>query len=54
MDTFETADFFTDKLGFSETDVEQLDPRIRALSNFVAAYQEGAKCMSFELTPESG
>jgi UDP-N-acetylmuramate: L-alanyl-gamma-D-glutamyl-meso-diaminopimelate ligase len=50
----ETADFFTDKLGFSETDVEQLDPRIRALSNFVAAYQEGAKCMSFELTPESG
>ncbi|HVI01572.1 MAG TPA: GNAT family N-acetyltransferase [Enhygromyxa sp.] len=50
----ETADFFTDKLGFSETSVDELDDRLKALSNFVAAYHEGAKCMSFELTPETG
>jgi UDP-N-acetylmuramate: L-alanyl-gamma-D-glutamyl-meso-diaminopimelate ligase len=48
----ETADFFTDKLGFSEVDVDELDPRLRALSNFKAAYHEGATCMAFELPPE--
>jgi UDP-N-acetylmuramate: L-alanyl-gamma-D-glutamyl-meso-diaminopimelate ligase len=48
----ETADFFTDKLGFRELAVEDLDPRVRALSNFEAAYQPGATCMAFELTPE--
>ncbi|WP_106393663.1 GNAT family N-acetyltransferase [Enhygromyxa salina] len=47
----ETADFFTDKLGFSEVDVDQLDPELRALSNFEAAYREGATCMAFELPP---
>jgi UDP-N-acetylmuramate: L-alanyl-gamma-D-glutamyl-meso-diaminopimelate ligase len=49
----ETADFFTDKLGFSAVAVDNLDPRLRALSNFAAAYREGARCMAFELTPES-
>jgi UDP-N-acetylmuramate: L-alanyl-gamma-D-glutamyl-meso-diaminopimelate ligase len=49
----ETAEFFTDKLGFSEISVEDLDPRVRALSNFEAAYQPGATCMAFELTGES-
>jgi UDP-N-acetylmuramate: L-alanyl-gamma-D-glutamyl-meso-diaminopimelate ligase len=46
----ETADFFTDKLGFAELAVEDLDPRVRALSNFEAAYHPGATCMAFELT----
>jgi UDP-N-acetylmuramate: L-alanyl-gamma-D-glutamyl-meso-diaminopimelate ligase len=46
----ETADFFTDKLGFGELAVEDLDPRVRALSNFEAAYHPGATCMAFELT----
>jgi UDP-N-acetylmuramate: L-alanyl-gamma-D-glutamyl-meso-diaminopimelate ligase len=50
----ETADFFTDKLGFREITVDELEPRLRALSNFVAAYHEGAKCMTFELTSEGG
>ena len=50
----ETADFFTDKLGFSEVEVEQLDPRLRELSNFELAYHEGAKCMAFELVPDAG
>jgi UDP-N-acetylmuramate: L-alanyl-gamma-D-glutamyl-meso-diaminopimelate ligase len=49
----ETANFFTDKLGFSEVAVDGLDPRLRALSNFEAAYREGATCMAFEL-PEGG
>ncbi len=48
----ETADFFTDKLGFSEVPVEELDPRVRGLSNFELAYREGAKCMAFELAAE--
>lgn len=48
----ETADFFTDKLGFRELAVEDLDPRVRALSNFEAAYHPGATCMAFELTGE--
>ncbi|MFO7568039.1 MAG: GNAT family N-acetyltransferase [Enhygromyxa sp.] len=50
----ETADFFTDKLGFVEIAVDDLDPRLRGLSNFEAAYREGAKCMAFELTPDNG
>jgi UDP-N-acetylmuramate: L-alanyl-gamma-D-glutamyl-meso-diaminopimelate ligase len=48
----ETADFFTDKLGFRELAVEDLDPRVRALSNFEAAYHPDAICMAFELTSE--
>jgi UDP-N-acetylmuramate: L-alanyl-gamma-D-glutamyl-meso-diaminopimelate ligase len=50
----QTADFFTDKLGFSEVEVGQLDPRLRALSNFELAYHEGAKCMAFELVADNG
>lgn len=46
----ETADFFTDKLGFAELAAEGLDPRVRALSNFEAAYHPGATCMAHELT----
>ncbi len=48
----ETADFFTDKLGFSEVEVDALDPRLKGLSNFALAYREGAKCMAFELPAE--
>jgi UDP-N-acetylmuramate: L-alanyl-gamma-D-glutamyl-meso-diaminopimelate ligase len=50
----ETADFFTDKLGFSEVASEELEPRLRGLSNFELAYREGAKCMAFELVAEKG
>lgn len=49
----ETANFFTDKLGFSEVDLNGLDPRLRALSNFEAAFHGGATCMAFELPPET-
>ncbi len=49
----ETADFFTDKLGFRELALDALDPAIRGLSNFQAADLEGATCMAFELEPES-
>ena len=49
----ETAEFFIDKLGFSEVGVDALDPRLRTLSNFSAAYHEGANCMAFELPPEA-
>jgi len=48
----ETADFFTDKLGFSEVALDELDPRLRALSNFEAAFRGGATCMAFELVAE--
>jgi UDP-N-acetylmuramate: L-alanyl-gamma-D-glutamyl-meso-diaminopimelate ligase len=48
----ETAEFFTDKLGFSEVDPNALDARVRALSNFVATYRPGALCMTFELPRE--
>ena len=48
----ETADFFTDKLGFAEIDVEGIDARVRALSNFIAAYHDGATCMANELPRE--
>lgn len=47
----ETADFFTDKLGFGEVAVEDLPDSLKALSNFVAAYSEGATSMVFELPP---
>ncbi|KIG19626.1 UDP-N-acetylmuramate:L-alanyl-gamma-D-glutamyl-meso-diaminopimelate ligase [Enhygromyxa salina] len=48
----ETADFFTDKLGFAEVSADELDPVLRGLSNFEAAYHEGATCMAFELVRE--
>ncbi|PRP98331.1 GNAT family N-acetyltransferase [Enhygromyxa salina] len=48
----ETADFFTDKLGFAEVSADDLDPALRGLSNFEAAYHEGATCMAFELVRE--
>ena len=48
----QTADFFTDKLGFAEVNANDLDPALRWLSNFEAAYHEGATCMAFELERE--
>jgi UDP-N-acetylmuramate: L-alanyl-gamma-D-glutamyl-meso-diaminopimelate ligase len=48
----QTADFFTDKLGFAEVSADDLDPALRGLSNFEAAYHEGALCMAFELSRE--
>ena len=47
-----TADFFTDKLGFGEASIEELDPSLRALSNFEAAYRAEAVCMTHELPRE--
>ena len=48
----QTADFFTDKLGFETVPVEELDARLRELSNFQAAYREGCLCMTHELPRE--
>lgn len=48
----QTAEFFTRKLGFVTMDFDEIEPSLRALSNFEAAYSEGALCMAHELTQE--
>ena len=47
--TGETAEFFTDKLGFRKVEDGALPPAIRGLSNFVGAHQPAATCMAFDL-----
>ncbi|NVB40796.1 GNAT family N-acetyltransferase [Pseudenhygromyxa sp. WMMC2535] len=48
----ETAEFFTDKLGFSLVEIDDIDPRVRALSNFAAANRPGAQYMALTLSTE--
>ncbi len=50
--TGETAEFFTDKLGFRRVALDELSPKMRQLSNFVVAYREGSTCMTLELNDE--